>query len=474
MKIWMYHILWLFLPTVLSAQKEHTYLDQALPKSWQSTDLYFQQTLPIEDQWWTNFNDPILDTLIEVAIQQNNSIQMAIERIAMAKANLRIQQGDYYPTLNASTGWNRQQTSGNINSQPQSISTYYNATLSMSWEIDLFGSIRNRVKAEKKNFAASQAEYNAVMVSLCAQVATAYIHLCEIQQEIEIVKKNCDSQWAIVGITEKRFETGLASKLDVAQALSVFYETKATLPMLENEIIQYANTLGVLLGFYPEEIRPLIDKTQSLPQYIEIIGIGIPAQLLLRRPDLRASLYQVEAQSATLGAAKSDWWPTVFVNGSIGFASHKFDQFINQKSLTYEIAPTISWKLFQGTKLIQATRLAKAQLDESIRQFNQDVLTAVQEVDNAMNAYKYSIKQIMSLQEVVNQGKQTLDLSLDLYKQGLSPFQNVLDAQRSLFNYEQDLIQAKGSSLIYLIQLYQALGGGWNNDIENIEISNRK
>ena len=263
MKIWMYHILWLFLPTVLSAQKEHTYLDQALPKSWQSTDLYFQQTLPIEDQWWTNFNDPILDTLIEVAIQQNNSIQMAIERIAMAKANLRIQQGDYYPTLNASTGWNRQQTSGNINSQPQSISTYYNATLSMSWEIDLFGSIRNRVKAEKKNFAASQAEYNAVMVSLCAQVATAYIHLCEIQQEIEIVKKNCDSQWAIVGITEKRFETGLASKLDVAQALSVFYETKATLPMLENEIIQYANTLGVLLGFYPEEIRPLIDKTQS-------------------------------------------------------------------------------------------------------------------------------------------------------------------------------------------------------------------
>jgi outer membrane protein TolC len=171
----------------------------------------------------------------------------------------------------------------------------------------------------------------------------------------------------------------------------------------------------------------------------------------------------VDAQAAALGASKSDWWPTVFINGSIGFASHKLDQFIHQNSLTYEIAPTISWKLFQGTQLIQATRQAKAQLDESIRQFNQDVLTAVQEVDNAMNAYKYSIKQIVSLREVVNQSKQTLDLSLDLYKQGLTPFQNVLDAQRSLFTYEQDLVQAEGSSLLYLIQLYQALGGGWNN-----------
>ena len=126
---------------------------------------------------------------------------------------------------------------------------------------------------------------------------------------------------------------------------------------------------------------------------------------------------------------------------------------------TYEIAPAISWNFFQGTKLAQVTRLAKAQLDESIRQFNQDVLTAVQEVDNAMNSYKNSIKQIVALREVVNQGKQTLELSLDLYKQGLTPFQNVLDAQRSLLSYENELTQARGSSLLSLIQLYQALGG---------------
>ena len=168
------------------------------------------------------------------------------------------------------------------------------------------------------------------------------------------------------------------------------------------------------------------------------------------------------ALAASLGASKSDWWPKVFVKGSVGFASHDFDKLANHNSLTYEIAPTLTWNFFQGTQKIQATRLAKAQLDESIRQFNQTVLTSVQEVDNAMSSYKNSIKQIVALREVVNQGKQTLDLSLDLYKQGLTPFQNVLDAQRSLLTYQNQLTQAQGSSLLNLIQLYQSLGGGWN------------
>lgn len=386
---------------------------------------------------------------------------MAIDRIAMAKANLRIQQGNYSPTLGLTTGWTRQQSSGNTSSLAQSTTQYSHATLSMNWEIDVFGSIRNRVKAEKENFAASKEEYNAVMVSLCAQVASAYINLRELQQEVEVVKKNCQSQLAVVQITEKRYETGLVSKLDVAQALSVYYDTKASLPTLEAGIIQYSNTLAVLLGLYPDDIRPLTESQKALPEYVEPIGIGIPAYLLLRRPDLRAAEHQVNAQAASLGASKSDWWPKIFVNGSVGFASHDLDKLMNHKSLTYEIAPSISWNLFQGTKLIQATRLAKAQLDESIHQFNQDVLTAVQEVDNAMNSYKNSIKQIVAFREVVNQGKQTLELSLELYKQGLTPFQNVLDAQRSLLTYENELTQARGSSLLYLIQLYQALGGGW-------------
>lgn len=462
-----YTVLCLLVPIMLSAQIEQKYLNRTLAETWQEEDQYFQQTLPVDDQWWKNFNDPALDSLIDVAVKQNYSILIAADRIAMAKANLRMQQGSYSPTVGLAAGWTRQQSSGNTSKLPQSVSQYSDASLSMNWEIDVFGSIRNRVKAQKENFAASKEDYNAVMVSLCAQVASAYINLRELQQEVEVVKKNCLSQQAVVQITEKRYETGLVSKLDVAQALSVYYDTKASLPMLEAGIIQYTNALGVLMGLYPWDIQKLMETQRPLPDYIETVGIGIPANLLLRRPDIRSAERQVQAQAALLGASKSDWWPKVFVNSSIGFASHDIDKLVGRNSLTYEIAPAISWNLFQGTKLIQATRLAKAQLDESIRQFNLNVLTAVQEVDNAMSAYKNSIKQIVALREVVNQGSQTLDLSLDLYKQGLTPFQNVLDAQRSLLSYENQLTQAKGNSLLNLIQLYQALGGGWSEATDN-------
>ncbi|SEF41854.1 efflux transporter outer membrane subunit [Parabacteroides chinchillae] len=459
---WCYAILCLLSPVLLSAQNGQKYLERALPQTWQENSDDFQQTLPVDDHWWSNFNDPLLDSLIAVAIKQNYSVQMAADRIAMAKANLRIQQGSYSPTLGLNAGWTRQQSSGNTTQLPQSVTQYTDASLNMNWEIDVFGSIRNRVKAQKENFAASKEEYNAVMVSLCAQVASAYINLRELQQELEVVNKNCESQLAVVKITEKRFETGLVSKLDVAQALSVYYDTKSSVPMLEAGIIQYTNSLGVLMGLYPWDVRKIIETQQPLPEYIEPVGVGIPANLLLRRPDIRSAERQVNAYAASLGASKSDWWPQIFVKGSVGFASHDIDKIANHNSLTYEIAPTLTWNFFQGTKLMQATRLAKAQLDESVRQFNETVLTSVQEVDNAMSAYKNSIKQIVALREVVNQGKETLTLSLDLYKQGLSPFQNVLDAQRSLLSYENALTQAKGNSLLSLIQLYQALGGGWS------------
>ncbi|WP_099465453.1 MULTISPECIES: efflux transporter outer membrane subunit [Parabacteroides] len=459
---WCYAVLCLLSPVLLSAQNGQKYLERALPQTWQENSDDFQQTLPVDDHWWSNFNDPLLDSLIAVAIKQNYSVQMAADRIAMAKANLRIQQGSYSPTLGLNAGWTRQQSSGNTTQLPQSVTQYTDASLNMNWEIDVFGSIRNRVKAQKENFAASKEEYNAVMVSLCAQVASAYINLRELQQELEVVNKNCESQLAVVKITEKRFETGLVSKLDVAQALSVYYDTKSSVPMLEAGIIQYTNSLGVLMGLYPWDVRKITETQQPLPEYIEPVGVGIPANLLLRRPDIRSAERQVNAYAASLGASKSDWWPQIFVKGSVGFASHDIDKIANHNSLTYEIAPTLTWNFFQGTKLMQATRLAKAQLDESVRQFNETVLTSVQEVDNAMSAYKNSIKQIVALREVVNQGKETLTLSLDLYKQGLSPFQNVLDAQRSLLSYENALTQAKGNSLLSLIQLYQALGGGWS------------
>lgn len=457
----------LFLSSVAFPQATSRYLDKPLPQGWEEDTQIFQQVLPVDDQWWKAFQDPVLDSLISVAVKQNYSVLTAIDRIYMAKANLRMERGNFFPTIGLNAGWTRQQSSGNTSDLPQSTQHYYDASLNMSWELDLFGSIRNRVKAQKENFAASKEEYTGTMISLCAQVASAYINLRELQQELAVVQKNCASQEAVLKITEVRYNTGLVSKLDVAQAKSVFFSTKASIPQIESGINQYITTLAILLGTYPQEVRPALTAPGTLPDYMEPIGVGLPADLLLRRPDIRSAERSVNAQAALVGASKSDWLPQVFLKGSVGYAAKDLKDLTHHKSMTYEIAPALSWTLFKGTQLVNATKLAKAQLDEAINQFNQTVLTAVQETDNAMNAYRNSIKQIVALREVRNQGQETLTLSLELYKQGLTPFQNVLDAQRSLLSYENQLVQARGYSLLQLIAMYQALGGGWSGNLNN-------
>ena len=264
----------LIIPLVLNAQRRaEKLLNVPLPEHWQEEDAMFQQLLPVDDHWWTVFQDATLDSLIHVAVRQNPSVLTALNRIDMAKANLRIARGGYYPALSLDAGWNRQQTSGNTGTgQPQSRVGYYDATVNMSWQVDVFGSIRQRVKAQKENFAASREEYNATMVSLCAEVASAYFNLRETQQELSVLQRNALSQKAVVDITEVRYNTGLASKLDVAQAKSVYYSTLASIPATESGIIQYMNALAVLLGLYPQDVTAALETGKPLPDYIEPVG----------------------------------------------------------------------------------------------------------------------------------------------------------------------------------------------------------
>ena len=452
----------LCLPLVMSAQQVGKYLERPLPDGWQEKDTLFQQVLPVDDQWWKVFEDATLDSLINLAMEQNPSVLMAINHIDQAKAQWRISQSDFYPSLGFNGGWTRQQTSGNLGTgSPQAWTGYYSASVQMSWQLDVFGIIRQKAKAQKELYAASREEYNATMVSLCAEVASAYFNLRETQQEVDVLRRNAISQEAVVKITEVRYNTGLVSKLDVAQAKSVYYSTLASIPIAEASVIQYINTLAVLLGLYPQDVTEALSESHPLPDYMEPVGVGVPAELLLRRPDVRASERQVNAQAALLGASRRDWLPQFFLNGSFGYASHDFKDMGERGSMAWSIAPSMTWSIFSGGRNLQEERLQRAQLDEAINRFNNTVLTAVQEVDNAMSAYRNSIKQIVACREMLYQGKEAFSLSLDLYKQGLTPFQNVLDAQRSLLTYENTLVKAKGYSLICLVQMYQALGGGW-------------
>ena len=437
-------------------------LDDPLPGNWSEGE-YFSQTLPVDDGWWRNFNDPVLDSLIAVAGSNNYSVLAAMENIKKARAAWRVSQNKLMPQFDLGMGWQRAKTSGNI------ASTLYNeawegqfsTAVSMQWQADVFGSIYMRSKAQKKLFMATEEEYNAVMVSLIANVATTYFSLRQSLAQMQVLRWNAESQKEIMNIVVSRYNSGLASKLDVAQARSVYYSTKAQIPAMQATIDNYRYTMAILLGIYPEELEGWLPEEYALPTYTAPIGVGIPAELLRRRPDIRAAEKQVEANAALLGATRRDWFPQLLISGSIGFASGEMKTLFRSRSLTWEIAPTIKWNIFGGNDRVNATREARAALDGSILEFNSKMLTALQEVESAMSQYENSMTQIAALREAVNQNQKTLSLSLELYKQGLTQFQNVLDAQRTLLTYQNYLVQALGGSLIYLVQLYEALGGGW-------------
>ena len=459
-----YSLLLLFLTPFAGAvaQQGEVFIDSALPDGWNNGDC-FDQTMPPDDEWWQNFEDPVLDSLILYASENSYSVLGAMENIRKARAAWNIARGKMLPTFDIGMGWQRAKTSGNIASTmyTEAWEGQFNAALSMQWQADVFGSIYMRSKAQKMLFMATEEEFRAVMVTLVANVATTYFSLCQSVEQLKVLRENVKSQHEIMEIVISRYNSGLASKLDVAQSRSVYYSTMAEIPAMQATIDGYRNKMAVLLGIYPQDLAGWPGEECSLPSYMEPIGIGVPAMLLRRRPDIRVAEKQVEANAAQLGATRRDWFPEVLLTGSIGFSSGEMKHLFRSKSLTWEIAPTIKWNIFSGGERLNATREARAALDQSIISFNSTLLTAVQEVESAMSQYKSSVEQIVSLREAVNQNEETLTLSLELYKQGLTEYQNVLDAQRTLLTYQGYLVQAQGGSLIYLVQLYEALGGGW-------------
>lgn len=446
----------------VNAQQGENYLEKPLPHGWNDGE-FFDQTLPPDDTWWLNFEDPLLDSLIVTACKNNYSALGAMENIRKARATWRKAQSGLMPSFDLNLGWQRDKTSGN---SPQTLfreawEGQYTAAVSMKWQADVFGTIYMRSKAQKMLFMATEEEFNAVMVSLVANVAITYFSLRQALAEMQVIRWNVESQREIIEIVTSRYNSGLASKLDLSQSMSVYYSTKAKIPAMQATIDGYRNAMAVLLGIYPQELEGWLEEGYALPEYMAPVEVGVPASLLFRRPDIRAAERQVEANAALLGATRRDWFPSIFLTGSLGFTSDKLKTLPRSRSLTWEIAPTIQWSIFGGMERVNAEKEARAALDQSIASFNSTMLNAMQEVENAMSQYRNSIAQIVTLREAMNQDEQTLSLSLELYKQGLTEYQNVLDAQRSLFTCQDYLVQARGVSLIYLVQLYEALGGGW-------------
>lgn len=449
---------------IANAKPESTRIDeQSIPSAWNAEiDTLFLYQQPLEQKWWLRFNDPILTKMVEGALQNNFDLKQAAYRVAQAKAAMRVAQGGFYPTINLNAGYNYNQ---NV-TVPGATSQVGSVGLEMQWEIDIIGAVRNRAKSQKAAFLASQEEYDGVMTALVAQTVETYIQLRTAQWRLRVIEGNLASQKETMQITQARFNTGLASALDVAQAKSIYYATEAQVPAMETKIAAYINQMGILLGEIPWNLAnelALPDEATDLTPHM-LVSVGIPAEVLRRRPDVRAAEKTIDAKAAMVGARIDDWLPRFFVTGQFGYASTNFQNLFDSNHMYWQVAPSMQWTIFSGTSLTGNIQSARAQLEEAINNYNNTVLTALQEVDNAMTHYRHVSAEVVATQKAFEQAKLTNDLALDLYKKGLVDFQNVLDAQRYLLQYEDNLVVAKSSVSLALVQLYRALGSDWNQE----------
>lgn len=443
----------LTIPCINAKESPDEWLRDSLPQQWAYAS-EFSQTLPTDDKWWLNFEDKSLDTLMSIAIDNNFDLQIAEKRIALAKSAVKIAQSGYYPSLSLNAGWSKDRSL-------RTTSDYYDLGLNFSWQIDLFGQITSQAKSKKALWQATKSQYDGVMVTLCANVATAYINLRTWQAQFIVATTHLQSQKQVLEMTEARFKSGLASMLDVSQAKTVYLSTLASIAPLKANIESQLNSIAILLGIYAENIPISAIEIAPLPNVNELVPVGVPMDLLRRRPDIKEAEYTLASYAAAIGIAKKDFLPTLTLDGGIGFKSSKLDNMFDDKSFTYTIAPTLTWTIFDGLSRKYQLIEAKEQYMIGIDNYNNAVMTAVKETQNAMISYRYMLEETRELEDVTNEAFNSLKLSIDLYKRGLTSFTNVLTSQQTYLQYNNSLVSAKGKTLLSLISIYQALGGGW-------------
>ena len=415
----------------------------------------FTQTIPTEDNWWKIFNDNCLDSLIELAIKNNTDLSIAAKKISIAKSSIKLAQSGYYPSMSLSAGWNRSRDTGHA-SNSTSLGMDFN------WEIDVFGKITSQANVKKALWKASKSDYDAMMISLCANVATSYINLRTLQAQYIVATTHIQSQTLVLDLTEARYKSGLVSMLDVLQAKTLYLSTLSTLSPLQSNIETQINNIALLVGVNKNMLPESATQSISLPNVEQIIPAGIPMDIIRRRPDIKEAEYTLASYAEEIGVAKKDFLPTLSLEGEIGFKSNKIDELFNNDSFSYTIAPTLTWTIFNGLERKYQLIEAKEQYMIGIDNYNYAVSTAINEVDNALITYKYILQDTNELNHVTEVAFNSLKISIDLYKRGLSNFTNVLTSQQSYLQYNNEYITSKGKSLLALISIYQALGGGWS------------
>ena len=447
-------------------------------KEWLEKDDPQLKSEPLEDKkWWEVFNDPILDTLVNTAYQENLPLRITGIRILEARAALGIAVGNKYPQLQqVGGGYTRVNLSENAANTKVLDMNYddYNIGYDTAWELDFWGKFRRAVESGVANLEASVADYDDILVSLTSEVARTYVLIRTLEERLVIARENVSIQERSLEITEVRFRNGLVTELDVQQARSLLRDTQASIPRLESDLRQAKNGLAILLGTLPGEVDNLISEQKPIPNAPAEVAVGIPAELLRRRPDIRLAEFQVATQSARIGVAKADLLPHFSLFGSIGLRSSdsrssraggrsgsSFSDLFDSNSLELFAGPSINWDIFNYGRIKNRVRVEDARLQELVVNYKNTVLKASQEVEDAMVAFLRSQEETAFLTDSVEASKRSVDISLIQYREGLVDYQRVLDTQRFLTAQQDQQTVTRGSIPLNLIAIYKSLGGGW-------------
>jgi NodT family efflux transporter outer membrane factor (OMF) lipoprotein len=428
-------------------------------------------------EWWAVFNDPVLNSLVESAYQQNLPLQISGIRILQTRAQLGVLIGNVYPQVQQGRGGaNYNRLSEN---SPNSINIddsfwQYEAGFDVAWELDIWGKFRRAIESGVANLEASIANYDDVLISLTAEVARTYVLLRTFEERLEIAAENVKIQERSLQIAEIRFKAGAVTELDVVQARSLLKSTEAFIPRFEASIRQIKNALAILMGKLPGEIDYMIGGARLIPKAPPEIVVDIPAELMRRRPDIQLAEYQIATQTPLIGVSKADLFPTFELFGSFGLLTSNskntksggrkgsgFSDLFEADSFEFFGGPSFRWNLFNYGRIDNRVRIEDALLQQLIVNYEDTVLRAHQEVEDSMIGFLRKQQEAGFLKDSVKASQRSVDLSMLQYKEGLVDYQRVLDSQRFLTDLQDVWTATRGSAIVNLVAMYKALGGGW-------------
>lgn len=410
-------------------------------------------------QWWNAFNDPTLTSLIVRAALQSLDVQAAGQRIRQARAARGVAAADYYPQVNANASAERIRQP--ITSSSSHTGNLFQAGLDASWEIDIFGGVRRSVEAAEADITFAVEDRRDILVTLLSEVALNYADLRGAQEQLRVARENLDLQIRTLDITRRKFEGGLTTRLDVANAEAQVATTRSALPGFEATIATTIYDIGILLGQEPTSLESELLTPAPIPPVPPSVPAGLPSELLQRRPDIRRAEAHVHSATARIGVATSDLYPKFSLTGSFGFADTQLSSLLSAGNRSWAIGPGVSWAAFDGGRIRSNIEVNRALTDEALLTYQDTILLALRDVQAALENYAKEQERRAALAEAVDANRQAVDMSTKLYAEGLTDFINVLNAQRSLLLAEDALTLSTRALSSDLIALYKALGGGW-------------